>query len=94
MDNSEGSRSRQVLIAEAVEVAKAILAGTTDPHQGCDRIGAINQELGWPDELTALGMLAHEQSGHEHVGITAEGCVAEIMEECRRLVGKEDLTRG
>ena len=72
-------------LAMARHIAKAIIAGTVDANHGCGRIAEINHELGWPDELSAFGALAHEQSGHENLGITAETVRPAIIEEARRL---------
>jgi hypothetical protein len=73
------------LFARAVEIARQIAAGEIDPNAGCAEIGRINDALIWPEELGALGMLAHEQTGHEHLGITAENCVPDILTEARKL---------
>ena len=74
------------LFAQAVEIARRIVAGEVAPNAGCAEIGRINDELIWPEGLGALGLLAHEQTGHEHLGMTAEKCVPDIMEEARKLV--------
>jgi hypothetical protein len=44
--------------------------------------------LDWPDELSAFGLLAHEQYDHENIGITAEGCVPDIIEESKKLIDR------
>ena len=74
------------LFDEAVRIAEAILGGQVDPNSGCAKIGEICQRLHWPSELQGFGALAHEQSGHEHIGITAESCVADIIAEATSLV--------
>ena len=74
------------LLNEAIEIAKKVLSGDIDPNKGCSMIGDINHALNWPMELSAFGMLAHEQYDHESIGITAEGCVPEILDECRKLI--------
>jgi len=82
------AKSREELIAEAVAIAKRIVAGEIAPNVGCGEIGDINHALDWPDELAALGMLAHEQHDHENIGITAESCVPDIIEESKKLIDK------
>lgn len=78
--------TREELLQEAVSIAQKILSGELQPNAGCTLIGDINRELDWPPELGSLGLLAHDQTGHEHIGITAESCVPEIIDECRKLV--------
>ena len=73
-------------LLEAQEIARDILDGKTDSNDGCSQIGEINRELDWPDELSAFGLLAHEQYDHENIGITAESCKDEILAEARKLV--------
>ena len=73
-------------MAEAIRIAASIIAGETSPNDGCSKIGEICQYLGWPKELSAFGLLSHEQYDHENIGITAENCVPEIIAECKLLV--------
>ena len=74
------------LLNEAIDIAKKILSGDIDPNKGCSLIGDINHTLDWPKELSAFGLLAHDQYGHENLGFTAEGCIPEIIDECRILI--------
>ncbi|MGI2142625.1 hypothetical protein RA178_09725 [Shewanella oncorhynchi] len=74
------------MLADAVSIAKKILAGDIDPNLGCAKLGEINRDLDWPTELAAFGLLAHEQYDHENIGITVESCVPEIIDECTKLV--------
>jgi hypothetical protein len=74
------------LFDEAVEIAKKVLSGDIDPNKGCTLIGDINHSLDWPEELAAFGLLAHTQHEHDNLGITAEACVPEIIDECKRLI--------
>ena len=76
-------------LAYARLVAKGILDGQVEPNEGCAWIAAINQRLGWPDDLAKFGMLAHEQTDHEHIGITKQGTVPEIMSAAKALVKLE-----
>ena len=71
---------------EAVAIAKQIVSGEINPNEGCDLIGKINDELGWPEELLGFGQLAHEQHGHEHLGITAENSIPDIIKESKKLI--------
>ncbi|MBL0125304.1 MAG: hypothetical protein IPP88_22390, partial [Betaproteobacteria bacterium] len=64
---------------EAVRVAKQILAGEIGPNIGCDIIYRIGKALDYPSELGAFSLLGHEQYDHEHIGITAESCVPDIL---------------
>lgn len=66
---------KNILFSEALDIAKKIVAGDIDPNKGCSLIGDINHALDWPEELSAFGLLAHEQHDHENLGITAEGCI-------------------
>ncbi len=44
---------------------------------------------GWPDSLSEFGTLAHDQQGHEELGIAAESVVPEILEAARKLLESE-----
>lgn len=76
------------MMAEAVLIAKKILAGEIDTNLGCTKLGEINRDLDWSTELSAFGLLAHEQHDHENIGITAENCIPEIIDECNKLVAR------
>ena len=77
------------MIEEAIEIAKGILAGEVDPNEGCSKLGDIGRALDWPKELWGFGLLSHEQHDHEHIGITAENCVPDIIYECKKLVARK-----
>jgi hypothetical protein len=74
--------------AEAVEIARAILDGTTNPNRGCTLIASLCVRDGLCDELMDFYCLDHDQYGHEEWGFTAENTVPDILEACRRLVAK------
>jgi len=76
------------LLQQAVAIANKILDGDVQPNVGCGQIGEINRALDWPQELSAFGLLAHEQYDHENIGITAEGCIPEIIAECKALIAR------
>jgi len=77
---------KKELTEKAIEVAKRILAGETDPNEGCSQLGDINRALDWPKELSVFGLLSHEQYDHEDLYITPENCVPDIIDECKKLV--------
>ncbi len=68
------------------EIARRIIAGRVNPNDACALLAEVSESLNGPDELWPFELLAHEQYGHEHLGITAESCAAEIIKECHRLV--------
>lgn len=76
------------ILEEAIEIAKGILSSEVDPNEGCSRIDDIGRALNWPKELLAFGLLSHEQNDHEHIGITSENCVPDIVYECQKLVAE------
>ena len=75
-----------VLFQEAISLAKKILSGELQPNLGCRQIEGIYFALGWPSDLAAFSLLAHEQYGHESIGITADNCVPDILAECKKLI--------
>ena len=74
------------LMQRARVVAQGILDGIIQPNLGCAELGEINHILDYPSELGALGLLAHEQYDHESLGITAENCIPDIINECKNLL--------
>jgi hypothetical protein len=75
-------------MADARVVATRVLAGDIDPNHGCNMIAAVGENLGLPKELGMFALLAHEQSGHESLGMTAESCVPDILAACRELLSR------
>ena len=73
-------------LEDAKHIAGEVLAGKTDPHLGCGLVSEISVKLNSPPNLAIFELLAHEQSGHEHVGITASTVVPEILEAFRVLL--------
>lgn len=57
---------------DAVRVAKQILAGEMEPNLGCGLIAAISEKINHPSAFLGFTLLAHEQYGHEGLGITSE----------------------
>lgn len=81
---------RNALLEQAVEIARGIVAGDIQPNDGCAKIGDINHALDWPEELAALGLLAHEQYDHELIGITKNVCLKLLKNAgCSYLGGHE-----
>lgn len=74
---------------DAVKVAKQVLAGEIEPNMGCGLIAAIGEKINHPSTLLVFTLLAHEQCGHESLGIAAESCVPDILEACRELVAAQ-----
>lgn len=79
---------KQEALNQAIKIAQNIIDGTQQPNVGCEKLGDLNQELDWPDDLSAFGLLSHDQYDHENLGMTAENCIPEIIEECKKLVRK------
>jgi hypothetical protein len=73
-------------MAEAVRIANQVLAGELDPNHGCSMIAGIGEDLDYPEALSAFFLLSHEQYDHEHLGITAESCIPDLLDACRELV--------
>jgi hypothetical protein len=76
-------------MADALSIATRVLSGEIDPNMGCNMIAAVAENLDSPTELLAFELLAHEQSGHEDLGITAQSCVPDILVACRELLGAQ-----
>ena len=73
---------------DAVRIAKQVIAGEVPPNIGCEHIYGICQKLDYPSELGMFALLGHEQYGHEHIGITAESCIPDIIKACQELVAQ------
>lgn len=73
---------------KAVGVAKEILEEKVSPNDGCALLSELSQNNNSPENLQIFELLAHEQYGHEHIGITAENTKPQIIEECKLLVIK------
>ena len=77
---------RFVTMDDALSVAARILAGEVDPNLGCNMIVALASKLDNPMELMIFQLFALKQSKHEHLGITTQSCVPDILEACRELL--------
>ncbi|MEW5757523.1 MAG: hypothetical protein AB1810_14605 [Pseudomonadota bacterium] len=78
---------RNEAIDGAAVIARQILDGDIQPNLGCSMISRVCEESNWPKELEIFALLAHEQEGHEHIGITKESSIPSIIEACRELLG-------
>lgn len=68
---------------DAKLLAEDILGKSLDANVGCSLIAAIAAKLRFPESLEAFAALAHDQSGHQHVGISKADCVDDILDACR-----------
>jgi len=75
-----------LLIHYAKTIAKSIISGDMQPNEGCKIIGDINRALDWPVELVYFGLLSHDQTNHEDIGITEESIRPEIIEAAKELL--------
>jgi len=73
-------------VEDARSVAADVLAGSTDPNTGCALIASIAAKLNFPPALETFVAISHDQEGHEDFGITAESCIDDIVQACRRLI--------
>ena len=82
---------RYETVDDARSVAEAVLAGSIGPNTGCALIASIAAKLNYPPALEPFAAIAHDQEGHEAFGITAEGCIDDIVQACRHLIANEIL---
>lgn len=75
-------------LQDATILAQEVLADMVDPYTACALIASISAKLKYSDSLAQFACLAHDQAGHEHVGISAADCVDDIFEACRVLIGR------
>jgi hypothetical protein len=81
--------SLQAALQDARRVAVDVLSGELPPNVGCAQIADIARKHNYPVELQMLDLLAHEQGGHESIGITAESCIPDIITACKELVSAQ-----
>lgn len=74
-------------VDDAKLLAQDILSKSLDANVGCALIAAIAAKLRYPESLALFSALAHDQSGHEQVGISSFDCADDIFEACRVLLG-------
>jgi hypothetical protein len=70
-------------------IARQVIDGSMSANDGCVALANINEQNGWPSSLSIFSALAHEQTGHEHLGFNPENTASLIVEECRRLLDNE-----
>ena len=73
-------------MADARRVAAEIVNRSMEPSLGCSLIASISSKLASPSELQPFELLAHEQSGHEHIGIHPTELVPLIFQACHELL--------
>ncbi len=76
-------------IEDAVRVAKEIISGKMEPHLGCGLIATVCQKNNYPSQLLVFELLAHEQDGHEHLGINHATTLPHIITACHELVASQ-----
>lgn len=76
---------------DAKLLAQDVLKKSLDANVGCALIASIAAKLRYPEPLAAFAALAHDQSGHEHVGISKADCVDDILDACRAFLGNADV---
>jgi hypothetical protein len=74
---------------DARSVAEEVLAGSIGPNVGCPLIASIAAKLSYPSALEPFVVLAHDQEGHDALGITAENCIDDIVHACRYLIASQ-----
>ena len=80
------ARAEAALLSEAASLCREVLAGSRDPNKACERLGQICAELDWPESMQMFSLLAHDQQGHEHLGMTAENTVPDIIAACKEFL--------
>ncbi len=75
-----------ISLVSARIIAEQIVSGEIQPNEGCSKIGEINHFLNYPKELSAFGLLSHEQTGHENIGITSASVIPEIISVAQKLL--------
>jgi hypothetical protein len=60
-----------------------------EPHLGCGLIATIGEKNNYPSQLSMFELLAHEQDGHEHLGITRATTLPHIMNACHELIASQ-----
>ena len=78
-------------VDDACSIATSVLAGSIDPNTGCALIASIAAKLNYPPALEPFVAIAHDQAGHVAFGITAEGCIDDIVNACRCFLAGESM---
>ena len=76
-------------IEDAVRVANEIISGKMEPHIGCGLIATVGEKNNYPAQLEMFHLLAHEQDGHEHLGITKATTLPHIIKACHELIASQ-----
>lgn len=80
---------RYETVEDARLLAEEVLAGSLGPNAGCELIASIAAKLNYPPALEPFAAIAHDQEGHEALGITADSCIDDIVHACRHLIAKQ-----
>jgi hypothetical protein len=80
--------AKSIGIYRAKLVSEAIIYGKIGPAKGCSIIGSICSELEWPVILADFGLLCHQLTGHENLGITEKELREDIICSARKLIGE------
>ena len=71
---------------KARKIAMDILDNKINPNKGCAQISEIAISLDWPSKLIDFTLIAHEQTDHEHLGITLENVQPDIIKAAKKLL--------
>lgn len=74
----------------AKRIASNMNKGIKNLNDGCLELSDISKSLGSPKSLSIFELLAHEQYGHDKVGITAENIRPDILNEVKKYLNDED----
>jgi hypothetical protein len=70
----------------AREIAREVVSGAADPNESCALLSELCTSNGWPEGLLAFYALAHEQTGHEHLGIGSQNTAPLIIDACKEFL--------
>ena len=79
---------KEILINSAIQIAHDIVENKFDANKGCEIINNISIQLEYPEELSSFQLLAHEQYGHENIGIYAKDLIPDIKNASVELINK------
>jgi len=79
----------QLHFAEARLLAIEIVEHNIQPNKGAAKIGELCAALDWPKELGEIHLVAHEQTGHEKLGITAESVIPDIFVAAKNIMNMD-----
>ncbi len=71
-----------------MKYAQQIINCENNANDACSKIAQISEKLNSPKHLLIFELLAHEQNGHEHIGITAENIRPAILKAAENLLNE------